>query len=488
MKKALIIGSGVGGLATAIRLACKGYEVSVFESASGPGGKLNNLQIGSYRFDRGPSLFTMPGFVEDLFHLAGERPEDHFRYQRIPVSCNYFWEDGTFLRAFSEPDIFSLEVEKVLGVPAKVTEDYLNRSRSLYELTGHIFLDRSLHRTKSWLRSDVVRAFLNLPLRALRHSLNDYNERTLKNAKLVQLFNRYATYNGSDPYQAPAMLSVIPHFEFNVGTFLPEGGMYDITKALYGLAVRKGVQFHFETEVDEIIVQGKTARGIRISEHEHYADVIVSNMDITPTYRRLLKKMPAPESTLAQPGSSSALIFYWGITKSFERLHLHNIFFSDNYAAEFDSIFRKGEIYHDPTVYVSITSKYVEKDAPPGGENWFILLNAPPHDGRDWDERVKAARQNLIQKVSRHLGTDIGPLIEEEQVWTPAQIQLDTSSHRGSLYGTSSNNRMAAFLRHPNFSRQLRNLYFCGGSVHPGGGIPLCLQSARIVSELIPKA
>lgn len=488
MKKALVIGSGIGGLATAIRLCCKGYSVNVYEAAAGPGGKLNTLQLGAYRFDRGPSLFTMPGFLEDLFKLAGEKTEDHFRYHRIPVSCHYFWEDGTFLRAFSEPDIFSVEVEKVLGVPAAVTEDYLERSRRLYELTGHIFLDRSLHLAKSWLRGDVFKALLNVPLHALVQTLNDFNRKKLKNDKLVQLFNRFATYNGSDPYQAPAMLSVIPHFEFNVGAYLPTGGMYDITRSLYELALRKGVQFHFNTPVEEIVVKGKTATGIRTNTGEHEADVVVSNMDITPTYRRLLKKQPAPEVTLAQPGSSSALIFYWGVKQNFDRLHLHNIFFSADYRAEFDSIFNKGEVYHDPTVYISITSKYVEQDAPPGGENWFILLNAPPDDGKGWNHRVQEARLNLLAKLSRHLGTDIAPLIEAEQVWTPEQIQADTSSNRGSLYGTSSNNRMAAFMRHPNFSRRLRNLYFCGGSVHPGGGIPLCLQSARIVSELIPKA
>ncbi|TAG61581.1 MAG: phytoene desaturase, partial [Runella slithyformis] len=188
---------------------------------------------------------------------------------------------------------------------------------------------------------------------------------------------------------------------------------------------------------------------------------------------------------LRQPKSSSALIFYWGIKQRFPALGLHNILFSDNYKAEFEHIFKQKTLYHDPTVYVNITSKHKPDDAPTDGENWFVMVNAPNNDGQDWDALIAQARQNMIQKISKSIGQDMSQLIECEAILDPRSIESKTSSSQGALYGNSSNNRFAAFLRHANFSSQFNNLYFVGGSVHPGGGIPLAILSAKIATDLI---
>jgi len=210
-------------------------------------------------------------------------------------------------------------------------------------------------------------------------------------------------------------------------------------------------------------------------------------MDVVPTYRRLLPDQPAPEQTLQQPRSSSALIYYWGIAREFPELHLHNIFFSADYKKEFEHIFQHKSISSDPTVYVNITSKLEEEDAPAGSENWFVMVNVPHHQGQDWEQLIHSTREAVIGKLSRMLHADLKNVIACEQVLDPLLIEQQTSSYAGALYGSSSNNRMAAFLRHPNFSSRIKGLYFCGGSVHPGGGIPLCLLSARIVGELAPR-
>ena len=196
----------------------------------------------------------------------------------------------------------------------------------------------------------------------------------------------------------------------------------------------------------------------------------------------------APEKILQQPRSSSALIFYWGITKEFPQLDFHNIIFSDDYKTEFDYVFNRNSIYEDPTVYINISSKDEEGDAPVGHENWFVMINVPPNTGQDWDELIKNAKQNILKKLTRVLNEDISKLIDFEAILDPRTIESRTQSYQGALYGASSNNRFAAFLRHPNFKQGIKNLYFCGGSVHPGGGIPLCLLSGRIVSELIQKS
>jgi phytoene dehydrogenase-like protein len=179
------------------------------------------------------------------------------------------------------------------------------------------------------------------------------------------------------------------------------------------------------------------------------------------------------------------LIFYWGVARRFPELGVHNIFFSENYQREFEAIFQQKTVSTDPTVYVNITSGHTPTDAPPGHENWFVMVNVPHDQGQDWPALINQTRQAVLARVSKALATDVAPLIRAEHVWDPPGIAGRTSSFGGALYGSSSNNQLAAFLRHPNFSRKLEGLYFCGGSVHPGGGIPLCLLSARIVSDLL---
>jgi len=187
---------------------------------------------------------------------------------------------------------------------------------------------------------------------------------------------------------------------------------------------------------------------------------------------------------LKQEKSTSALIFYWGIKKTFPELNLHNILFSEDYENEFQHL-AEGKVSEDPTVYIDITSKYSPEDVPEGCENWFTMVNVPYNSGQNWDEIITRTRKNVINKINRILGINLEDLLEGEDILEPRTIESRTSSHLGALYGTSSNNKMAAFLRHPNFSNKIKNLYFCGGSAHPGGGIPLCLSSAKIVEECL---
>jgi phytoene desaturase len=280
---------------------------------------------------------------------------------------------------------------------------------------------------------------------------------------------------------------MIPHLEQHYGTFFPKGGMYSITKALFNLAKDLGIEFQFGKKVNRILVEDGQAKGVMLNDEVILADLVVSNMDIVPTYRKLLPEQKAPEATLKQERSSSALIFYWGMKAEFPELDLHNIFFSKDYKAEFDNIFHENSISEDPTVYINISSKDEPSDAPEGQENWFVMVNAPGDHGQDWEHLIQRTRENILRKLERLLGKDIRSLVAVEQILDPRGIEKNTSSYQGSLYGAASNDRLAAFLRHPNFSRNIKSLYFCGGSVHPGGGIPLCLLSGKIVADLISK-
>jgi phytoene desaturase len=485
MSSAIIIGAGIAGIATALRLRAAGMDVSVFEANDYPGGKLHAFSLEGYRFDAGPSLFTMPELVTELFGLFKEQSNDFFDYNRKESVCNYFWEDGIRFTVNGDRDVFVKDAEAKFGIEASTLLTYLKNSQKKYELTSPIFLEKSLHKISTYLSLDTLKALTQMSKMGIGSSLNTLNEAMLKEPHLVQLFNRYATYNGSSPYKTPGIMSMIPHLELHLGTYFPKGGMHSITTSLYELAMRQGITFHFGQKVDKIVVTKRRAVGIQVKDKQHHADVIVSNMDIFSTYEKLLPDQSHPKRILSQERSSSAVIFYWGIRKQFPELDLHNIFFSQDYQKEFTNLFEHKTLCDDPTVYINITSKEEVGDAPSGCENWFVMVNAPGDYGQDWNKLVAQVRENIINKINRLLGIDIEPLIEVEDVLSPPLIEQRTSSYRGALYGTASNSKFTAFLRHPNFSSRIKQLYCSGGSVHPGGGIPLCLLSAKITSDLI---
>ncbi len=487
MKKAIVVGSGIGGLTSAILLRHAGHAVTVFEAADGPGGKLREKSIGQYRFDLGPSLFTMPLWVDQIYQLVGKDPRDYYQYEALDTVCRYFYKDGMRFSAYSDTNRYLAELESKLKLNAKTVQSLkkaMKRNKRIYDITAHLFLEKSLHRWQTYANWATLKSVLQLPFIDSLRSMHQANTQDIKEPYLVQFFDRYATYNGSNPYRAPATLNLIPHLEHHYGAWFPKGGMFQITNGLYQLALDLGVEFKFECTIEQILTEEKKVLGVKTKEDSFEADIVVSNMDIDPTYRKLLPQYPAPEKVLAQEKSSSALIFYWGIKRPFPELDMHNIFFSEAYEAEFKAIGMEKTLYEDPTVYINITSKANPSDAPEGCENWFVMINAPHDVGQKWEELINVSRTRIQNKLSRLLGQDIASLIEVEEVLSPPLIRERTSSFGGALYGTASNNKMAAFFRHPNFHSKIKGLYFCGGSVHPGGGIPLALRSGKIAAEL----
>ena len=486
--QAIIIGAGIGGIATAIRLAKKGYTVSVYEQNSYPGGKLSAFEQDGFRFDAGPSLFTLPELVDELIALQPAEENIDFPYLKLDEACRYFWNDGTQLIAYTDQDKFAEEVEQVLGVKKAILVEYLKDAKLRYETTARIFLEKSLHKAGTFLNKEIIPALKNLHKLGLFDTMHAINKKQLKEEKLVQLFDRFATYNGSSPYQAPGILTSIANLELNKGTYYPQEGMYQITERLVKVAESLGVKFHYKQIVDRILVEKGSVKGIMIDRQPIFADLVVSNMDIYPTYKKLMKEQKQPERTLNQERSSSALIFYWGIDRSFDELGLHNIFFSDDYQKEFQGIFQGKELANDPTIYVNITSKHTKEDAPEGQENWFVMINVPSDSGQDWDQIIVDLRKHVVEKLSKSLKVNLGDHIVTEGILEPRTIESKTSSFGGALYGSSSNNKFSAFLRHPNFHQKIQGLYFSGGSVHPGGGVPLCLLSAKIIDQLTDHA
>jgi len=478
-----IIGAGIGGLALSIRLANQGFKVTIFEKNSYPGGKLSELNTNGFRFDKGPSLFTMPSLIDELTDLKGSSIP--FEYQKLDVITNYFYSDGTQLKASADTEEFAEEVHLKLNEKKETVLKHIKRNAFYFKTTEDLFLKQSLHQLKNFINFKTVKGILFSPFLGLFSTMHEKNSQTFTNPKTVQLFNRFATYNGSNPYKAPALINMISHLEFNLGAYLPKKGMHQITTHLVQLAEEANVEIKYNAAVETLEVgSDNEISSIKSNGVNYPFDTVASDVDIHVLYNYLLPKSFTPKKLVQQEKSSSAYVFYWGIKKEFDALGLHNILFSDDYKKEFDHLFTEQFPTDDPTVYINITSKYCKDDAPEGCENWFVMVNVP-HNKSESINYAAAIRKNVVAKINSILKTDIEKYIVSENTLSPIDIENQTSSYGGSLYGNSSNNKFAAFLRHANFSSSIKNLYLVGGSVHPGGGIPLCLFSAKIASQLI---
>jgi len=480
MVKSIIIGSGIGGLATAIRLARQGISVEVYESSDKPGGKISERAFRGFRFDAGPSLLTLPSLVMELLD-----DDLQFPIKKLEIIAQYFYEDGTRLTAYSDAQKLAAEIGEKFQIPQARVSSYLEKAANVYDLTADLFIFGSFHRLKNLLKLKSLKTLLNFRKLHAFSNLHDFNQHELSEKRLVQLFDRYATYNGSNPYKTPATLSVISHLEHNLGAFIPEEGMIMVTESLVQQAVRMGVKFHFNKPVQSVETKDGRIQGIWVDKEFIPAKIVVSDVDIHHFYTSLLPDSRRLAKITKEERSSSALIFYWGMKGTYPELDIHNIFFSANYKEEFDHLFQKKDLFDDPTVYIYISSKYRKEDAPEGFENWFVMINAPADVGQNWEDIVDHARFRILEKLERILGKELLYCIVNEEVVSPPDIAGQTGSVNGSIYGSSSNSRYASFNRHANFRRDISGLYFVGGSVHPGGGIPLCLSSASIVGGLV---
>jgi phytoene desaturase len=408
----------------------------------------------------------------------------------IPLEpiCRYFWADGTKLEISTDLQNTEREIRKLNESDVKNFRRYLADSQQKYEVAERTFLSHSLNDLPKLIRPKYFR---DLFVISSLKTLDTHNQKYFQSPKLQQLFNRFATYNGSSPYQVPATFALIPYVEFGLGAWYVKGGIYEIPKALEELAREVGVEFRFDAEVQKILVENKKAVGVKLKNGEILnSDFVVANSDAIETYRNLLDEKNRPNFSdkrikKTEP-SCSGFVLLLGVNKRFEQLAHHNIFFSDDYQAEFDAIFKDKRPAENPTIYICATSRTDDTQAPKNSENLFILVNAPyTSEQTDWTKESKNYRDLIIQKLEDFGLKDLGKSTQFEKIITPEDLEKKYLANKGSIYGVSSNGIFSAFLRPPNQSRDIANLFFSSGSTHPGGGMPLVLISGKIVSELI---
>jgi phytoene desaturase len=485
--KIAVIGSGIGGLSAACELAKDGHEVHIFERTNKAGGKLHEERLDGFRFDTGPSLLTMPYVIESLFQYCGKSLHDYIELIPLDPLCRYYFSDGSRFDNYFDTQKSVEELSRLNHNDALKYTDFLKKAEKLYHRTAQSFIFNPLANARDlkslkWFDLFRIDAFSTVSEKVDTHFESEYAR---------MFFKRFTTYNGSDPWQAPATLNVIPHVELNLGAYYIKGGMYRLADALVNLATDLNVTFHFNAHIDSIQVEEGKATGVIMNNTIHPFELIVSNSDATFTHTKLLsdKIVPIQQKKHLQKlePSCSGFVILLGIDKQYDQLAHHTIFFSSDYKAEFNAIFKESILPDDPTIYVANTSYSDQDHAPNGGSNLFILVNAPWVKNKSfWSEQMtEAYTEKIILKLAAHGLRGLKASTRVQQVITPLEFQERWLSNRGSIYGTSSNHRLSAFLRPRNRSPFARNLYLVGGSTHPGGGIPLVMTSARHACTLI---
>jgi phytoene desaturase len=479
-RSAVVIGGGLGGLATAIRLAAAGWRVEVCEQGPRLGGKMNTFERDGFRFDTGPSLITMPWVFEELFEAAGSSLSSHVSLTNVRPLADYVFDDGTrFTYTTSLPEW----LKTVRQLEPRDCEGFLRFMQlgaRLFALSRETFLRRAPLAPPD-LRS--LKALRHFPLRRAWGSYHSTVAAHFRSPHLRQLFERYPTYVGSSPYRTPATLAVIPYIEYAYGGWHVEGGLYRIVESLVELARDLGVSLRTDARVRAIEHDGGRVRGVRLADGTRLAaEVVVMNGDAALTDALL------GESKGAQPQSERSLsgfVLLLGVKRRLEGLKHHTVYFSEDYRTEFSQLFDERRFPRDPTVYVCAPSRTDPRTAPEGCETLFIMANAPAVN-EPWDERrTEEARARVFERLSKGGFPDITSDTVVKDVWTPGRFARDYLSPGGAIYGTHSHGWRRAFLRPPNRHARVGGLYHVGGSSHPGGGTPTVLLSAKITCELI---
>ncbi|GAB5419012.1 MAG: phytoene desaturase family protein [Crocinitomicaceae bacterium] len=479
----VIIGGGASGLASAIRLKKRFKNVLLIEKNPRAGGKLDDFEWNGYRWDKGPSVFTEPNNIDQLFELWDKNPREYFNFEPLKESCTYYFPDHQSITISSDRDKTREQIAAVAGTQGNEEfEKYLQDGNELFEKVGNYFISNPRPTAAKAFKKELTQRYKYFLRKEVRQSLHQLNERSFSNEYMVKIFDRFGTYIGSNPYKMSGLYSTISHVEINKGAFFPKGGMRAIVESLITLAKEIGVEIQCSTQVQ---VHPQSDGTYNTSgDMEVSANRVICAIDHMTFYNNVLIDQKMENRWRKIERSTSALVFYWAMKTGVKEFGVHNIFFSDDYKKEFSELFDKRQLADAPTFYIHISSVAHEGDAPEGGQNWFTMVNVPA--GVLPDEAYREKMKDLLAKrLKEQFDFDMRADILFEDRWDCAKIQEHSGSYLGALYGPASNSLLSSIKRHGNTNSKYPNMYFCGGTVHPGGGIPLVLRSAKIVSELI---
>jgi diapolycopene oxygenase len=486
-KNIVVIGAGLGGLSAAISLASEGFAVEIVEKNDKVGGKLNILEKDGFTFDLGPSILTMPHIFEALFTRVGKKMADYVSIQKVEPHWRNFFEDGTVVDLTEDAERQRHELDKLDPKAYEEFTSFIAYSQKLSTETEAGYFAKGLDsfwellrfygRLRSLMSFDVFR------------SMDQGVRRYVSNSKLVDILNYFIKYVGSSPYDAPALMNLLPYIQYHYGLWYVKGGMYGMAQAMERLAVELGVKIRLNTEVVEIQTQDSRASGIRLKDGTVLsADIVVSNMEVIPAMKRLLNSSAADLKKVERfAPSCSGLVLHLGVDRIYPQLAHHNFFYSDKPRHHFDAIFHGNRLSDDPTIYLVAPVKSDPSQAPTGCEIIKVLPHIPninPNKPLSPEDYL-AFRERVLIKLERMGLTDLRKHIVTEEYWTPLDIEARYYSNQGSIYGVVADRFKNLGFKAPQRSSRFSNLYFVGGSVNPGGGMPMVTLSGQLVRDKI---
>lgn len=484
----VVIGGGLGGMSAAIRLAADGNRVTILEKNERAGGKLNVRSGQGFTFDTGPSILTMPWVLEQLFASAGRRLEDYMTLVRVEPQWRTFFEDGVSIDVTSDLPAMLEQLQSVSEDDAQGFLSYLHYCQQMYDLCNKSFYKKNLKDLADLRSMHTMKELLAMdPLKSMRQSTN----RHFKDKHLRQLFDFFIMYIGSSPSAAPAVLSQLIHVQMGLGIYYVEGGMHNIARGMLKLLDELGVEVRTQAAVERINVEGKLATGVTLADGSIVpADLVVSNLEAIPAHHTLLGEHPGSADTVKRMAkyapTVSGLVMLLGVDKEYDKLLHHNFFFSADPAKEFQDIFVSGIPSEDPTVYIGISSKSDPSQAPAGKENLFVLTHVPPlKPGESWEPIKDRYRKLVLDKLARMGLEDLQSHIEFEYIFIPDDLKQLYGANGGSIYGVVTDRKLNGGFKIPSKSTLVDNLYFVGGSTHPGGGVPMVTLSGQLTADLI---
>ena len=486
-KKVVIIGAGIGGLGTAGLFAKKGYDVTVLEKNEQAGGRANIFEANGFRFDMGPSWYLAPDLFEHYFRLLGERVEDHLDLVRLTPSYRIFFQgDPETLEIHSDIEKDGRTFDAIEPGSSEMLKKYLAQSEYQYEVATQHFMYKNYDTVFDFFNKRVMTEGQKLSVFSKMHN---FVTRFFKTRKLQQVMEYTMVFLGTSPYEAPAIYNLMSHMDFNQGVFYPQGGFYELIKALVRVAEKNGAKVRTNAAVAEILVKNGKASGVRLESGEVVeADIVISNADYQFTETRFLpekaqtyKKRYWDKKVLAP----SAFILYLGVKEKMPRLIHHNLLFSDDWRKNFDEIYKDPKLPNEPSLYVCAPSVTDPGVAPEGKENLFVLV--PIASGLEiTEERKQEYADHVLERMEREMGLEgLREKIEYMRIYTVEDFLKDYNSFKGTALGLAHTIWQTAIFRPNNRSKKVSNLFYVGAGTNPGIGTQICLISAELVYKRV---
>lgn len=488
-KKAVIIGAGVGGIATAAFLAQKGYSVEVYEKNANPGGRCGQMIEEGHRFDLGATILLMPSLYRKVLkELDIDLDKDLETTSLEPVYKLFFGDNSHFSFTRSHKKM-KAQLEALEPGSYKKFNEYVTEGYRFFDLSMNDLLGKNFYRFFEFVNLKSIRLLLKLKVWKFH---TDYIKRYFKHPHLRMAFTFQNIYVGQSPYQAPAFFSMLPAAEIAEGALFPKGGMHRVVETLLEKASAHGVRFHYRSPVTKIVVRDNRTEGILLEDGTMInADIVVANADLPYVYKELLPNRADANRLKKRKYSCSAIVFHWGLDKVYETLDHHSVFLNEPYKEGLNKIFKEGSLSETPSFYIHAPVRTDKSAAPENHDTLSVIVPVAHLDAgydQDWKKLKKTARHSVIARLKEAGLEDIEEHIKFEICYLPKTWKKKCNVTHGSVFGSLSHSifQMGYFRPH-NCHPRYKNLYFAGGSTHPGNGVPLVLLSAKLTSERILK-